>query len=70
MAAMPNIGDALCSTPHSLADVYYWSAVQERCQDVKPVEISRVAPNYRTDLSRYYAEVHHIVGTCGGHIAA
>jgi len=22
------------------------------------------------DLSRYWAEVHHIVGTCGGDIAA
>ena len=27
-------------------------AVQYRCQDAKPVEICRVAPNSRTDLSR------------------
>jgi len=27
MAALLNIGDALCSTPQSLADVQYWSAV-------------------------------------------
>ena len=27
-AALPNIGGALCSTPQSLADVQYWSAVQ------------------------------------------
>jgi len=39
-------------------------------QDAKPVEICRGAPNYRTDLSRMWAEVHHIVGTCGGDIAA
>jgi len=26
--ALPNIGDALCSTPQSLADAHYWSAVQ------------------------------------------
>ena len=26
-------------------------------------------PNYRTDLSRYWAEVHHIVGTSRGDIA-
>jgi len=32
-------------------------------------EISRGAPNYRTDLS-HWAEVHHIVGTCGGDTAA
>jgi len=28
MAALPNIGGALCSTPQSLADAHYWSAVQ------------------------------------------
>jgi len=28
MAAMPNIGGALCSTPQSLATAQYWSAVQ------------------------------------------
>jgi len=48
MAALSNIGGALCSTPHSS-----WGA-----------------PNYRTILSRYWAEVHHIVVTSGGDIAA
>jgi len=28
MVALPNIGGALCSTPQSLADAEYWSAVQ------------------------------------------
>jgi len=28
MAALPNIGGAFCSTPQSLADAQYWSAVQ------------------------------------------
>jgi len=28
MAALPNIGGALCSTPQSLADAHYKSAVQ------------------------------------------
>jgi len=28
MVALPNIGGALCSTPQSLADAYYLSAVQ------------------------------------------
>jgi len=28
MAALPNIGDALCSTPQSLADAHNQSAVQ------------------------------------------
>ena len=27
MAALPNIGGALCSTPQILADAHYWSAV-------------------------------------------
>jgi len=28
MAALPNIGGALCSTPQRVADVHYYSAVQ------------------------------------------
>jgi len=28
MAALPNIGGALCSTPQLLADAHYWSTVQ------------------------------------------
>jgi len=28
MVALPNIGGALCSTPQSLADTHYQSAVQ------------------------------------------
>jgi len=28
MAALPNIGCALCSTPQSVADAHYQSAVQ------------------------------------------
>jgi len=28
MAALPNIGGALCSTPQSLADAHYKSTVQ------------------------------------------
>jgi len=36
MAALPNRGGALCSTPQSLADAHYWSAVQYRCPDAKP----------------------------------
>jgi len=28
MVALPNTGGALCSTPQSLADAHYWSAVK------------------------------------------
>jgi len=45
MAALPNIGGALCSTLHSLADAHYLTAVQYRCQDAKAVEICWGAPN-------------------------
>jgi len=51
MAALPNRGGALCSTPQSLADAH-WSTVQKCCQDAKAAEISWGAPNYPTDLSR------------------
>jgi len=42
-----------------------WSALLHRA-----TIISWGAPNYRTDLSRWWAEVHHIVRTCGGDTAA
>ena len=45
MATLPNIGGASWSTWQSLADAQYWSAVQQRRQDAKPVEICRGAPN-------------------------
>jgi len=65
MAAPPN------STPQSLADAHYSSAVQQRCQDAKPVEVIWGAPNYRIDLAvsgPKFIEIH--CGTCGGDIAA
>jgi len=52
MVALPNIGGALCSMLQSLADAHYLTAVQQRCQDAKHVEISWDAPNYWIDLSR------------------
>jgi len=69
MAALLSIGGALCSTPQSLADAHYYSAVLKCCQDAKPIEICRGAPNSRTDLSRLVVEVRHIMRTCGGGIA-
>jgi len=52
VAALPNTGGTLCSTPQSLADAHYQNAVQYHCQDVKPAKISWGAPNSPTDLSR------------------
>ena len=42
MAALLNIGGALCSMPQSLADAHCCITVHQRCQDGKPVEIRRV----------------------------
>jgi len=42
MVALRNIGGALCSTPQSLADVHYLTAVQYRCQDAKAVKFAGV----------------------------
>jgi len=39
MVALLNIGGALCSTPQSLADAHYLTAVQQRCQDAILAEI-------------------------------
>jgi len=52
MAALPNGGGALCSTPQSLADAHYWRWTTILLQDAKPVEINWGASNYWTDLSR------------------
>jgi len=42
MADLPNIDGALCSTPQSLADAQYSSAVHYRCQDAKPLKFAGV----------------------------
>ena len=52
MVALLNIGGALCSMPQNLADAHYLTAMQQRCQYAKPVEISWGAPNSGTNLSR------------------
>ena len=53
MAALPNIGGALCSTPQSLADALYTRLPCSNAAKTRnPAEIYRGAPNSRTDLSR------------------
>jgi len=49
MVALPNIGGALCTTPHSLASTRCCAVT---LPDAKPVEIYRGASNYRINLSR------------------
>ena len=44
MAALPNIGGALCSTPQSLADAHYYSIVpcSNAAKTPKPLKFARV----------------------------
>ena len=70
MAAMPNIGGTLCSTPQSLADAQYWNAAQYRCQDAKPIEICRL-PQTQQQVSAASGPKFTILwGHVGGDIAA
>ena len=74
MAALPNIGGALCSTPQSLANSHYWSAdkVVRWCADgdfcviLGPVfPASRV--QHISDLHSKFALRPHYVWKYGRH---
>ena len=62
MAALPNIGGALCSTRQSLSDS---NASKTRNR----LKLAGVPQTNGTISAASKAEVHHIVGTCGGDIA-
>ena len=66
MVALPNIGGALCSTPQSLADAHYQMPCSNAAKTQNQLKFAGL-PQTGQPIS---AEVHHIVGTCGGHIAA
>jgi len=42
MAALSNIGGALCSTPQSLADTHYWSACSNAAKMRNPLKLAGV----------------------------
>ena len=42
MVALPNIGGALCSTPQSLADAHYLTAVSNAAKTRKPLKLAGV----------------------------
>ena len=52
MAALPNVGGALCSTAQSLADAHYYMACSNAAKTRYQLKFARGAPKYRTDLSR------------------
>jgi len=71
MAALPNIGGALCSTPQSVADAQYWSAVHNDAKTRNPLKLAGV-PQTTGPISATSGPklcLHHIVETCGGDIA-
>ena len=50
MAALPNIGGALCSTPQRLADAHYWSAVHNAAKTRNRLKFAGV-PQTRQQMS-------------------
>ena len=50
IAALPNIGGALCSTTQSLADAHYWSAVHNAAKTRNPLKFAGV-PQTRQQIS-------------------
>jgi len=50
MAALANVGGALCSTPQSLADAHYQSAVQYAAKTRNPSKLAGV-PQTRQQIS-------------------
>jgi len=51
MAALPNIGGALCSTPQSLPDAQYWSACSNAAKTRKPLKFAGVPQTNETILA-------------------
>jgi len=64
MAALSNIGGALCSTPQSLADVHCWSIPCSNALKLAGV------PQTTGPISAASGPKFTIVGTSGGDIAA
>jgi len=48
MVALPNIGDALCSTPQSLADAHYYMPYSNTAKTRKPLKVAGVAQRPET----------------------
>ena len=68
MAALPDVGGALCSTPQSWLTPTTTVPCSNAAKTRNPLKFAEGAANSRSDLSRWWAEVH-IVRTCRGGIA-
>jgi len=69
MVALLNIGGALCSMPQSLADANYYIPCSNDAKTRNPLKFAGCLklPDHSQPL---VSQVHHIMGTCGGHTAA
>jgi len=70
MAALPNIGGALCSTLQSLADATTRVPCSKAAKTRSPLKFPGVPQTNETISAASGRKVHHIVGRHGGHIAA
>jgi len=67
MAALSNIGGALCSMPQRLADARYYSVCSNTAKTRNALIFAGV-PQTRQRISAVSVEVHHMMRTCGGGI--
>jgi len=70
MAALPNIGGTLSSTPQSLADAYYYIvACSNAAKTRNPLKLAGVPQTNETISAASGPKFTKIVRTCGGGIA-
>jgi len=67
MAALPNIGGALCSTPQSLADAQYCSKAAKTRNPLKLAGVPRINETISAPSGPKFTILW---GKCGGYIAA
>ena len=71
MVALPNIRGALCSTPQSLADAHYYMPCSNAAKTRMSLKVAGMPQTSEMiSAASAWAEVHHIVRTCGRDIAA
>ena len=70
MAALQNIDGALCSTPQSLADAQYWSAVYSNDAKTRKLLKFDGVPQTNETISAASGPKFTNVWICGGDIAA
>jgi len=70
MAALPNIGGALCSMPQSWLMPTTTVPCSKAAKMRNPLKFAGVPQTTRPISAAIMAQVHHIMGTCGGDIAA